>query len=185
MVSDLSVHDAASCQMSRHRWESNSLRPGGASPLLSALLWWERWRRKDINWVMPAVGESLLEELTQQHCCFNPGGARLLPGNLWADSDSAFRDEVGAVKGALEMLLRRTEAAGRVRLQAAAGHCVEKCWQSKTDPDDSGILRLIIWILEDFERRLPVPTRSAVTKCSSTLTADDLFSVKAFKAFCF
>ncbi|KAI4823552.1 hypothetical protein KUCAC02_012133, partial [Chaenocephalus aceratus] len=30
----------------------------------------------------------LLEELTQQqHCCFNPGGARLLPGNLLADSD--------------------------------------------------------------------------------------------------
>lgn len=79
VVADLRIHDVASFQYHREvvfvLAAQVGIRPSAPAVLrfISSLLCqWECWGRKDINWVMQAVGGVLLKELTQRHCCFNP-----------------------------------------------------------------------------------------------------------------
>lgn len=97
VVADLRIHDVASFQYRRGvvfiLAAQVGIRPSAPAVLrfISSLLCqWECWGRKDINWVMQAVGGVLLKELTQRHCCFNPMRSEAVawkpPSWFWPDS---------------------------------------------------------------------------------------------------
>lgn len=64
-----------SCPLSQQRGSSLALRSAGGRA--------EEEKAESLS----HAGCYMLEELTQRHWCSNPTGAKLLPGNLWADSN--------------------------------------------------------------------------------------------------
>lgn len=157
-ISEPRLHDAASFQFLE---KSSSLQVGIQPPapaawcfISSLLRQWECWGRKDINWVMQAAREASLRESTQQHCCFNPTGARLLPGNLRADSDptpppsrSGFLGQIQAVR-----CISNAERDGSCRLKCSFHTIIKTYWwfscsQSPTSwwaKDVNSVLRMAL-----------------------------------------